>query len=471
MAIALLGLLTMRAVTSFLSPEQYGQLALLLVVQTFCGLFLINPVGMYINRYTHVWWFEGSLLARLRIYKQYVFKASLLGGVFVCVVVENSSLIELALTLLAMVFMVNLATWNGTLIALLNMVGQRGSAVSWGVATNLCSLFSSVLLCLVWSNAVAWFIGQVIGYAIGTAGARLVLHRIALSKKKDTLVTLIDRQTFVTFCLPLALGTGFMWIQSNGYRLMVEHFWGLSLLGFLSVGLLLANQIWSLVETFAQQFLMPFFYMRISQADQSTASLVMSDLLNVLVPIYLVLMGMTFVGAPYLLKLLVAPRYVEAEIFMKIGVGIEFCRVMANLLSSAAQVTKKTSSIVMPYAFGAIALLILMVFVATSGFAVYWVAICLLCASVVMLCSMWTSMLGEIKFHPDFRRWAIATIIMFAIGSPALLLDQPDDWIQVVLVLSAIGLVGGTAITFLLNGNEALQRFLRIELQQEKIAT
>jgi O-antigen/teichoic acid export membrane protein len=461
----------MRAVTSFLSPEQYGQLALLLVVQTFCGLFLINPIGMYINRYTHVWWCEGSLLARLRIYKKYVFTVSLIGGVSVFTVVKNPSLIELALTVLAMVLMVNVATWNGTLVALLNMVGQRGSAVSWGVVTSFGNLLASALLCLVWPNAAAWFIGQVIGYAIGAAGARLVLHRIAPSQKEDTLAPLIDRQTILTFCLPLALGTGFMWIQSNGYRLMVEHYWGLSLLGFLSVGLLLANQIWSLVETLAQQFLMPLFYKRISQADQSTASLVMSDLLNVLVPIYLVMIGMTFVGAPYLLKLLLAPQYAEAEIFMKIGSSIEFCRVMANLLGSAAQVTKKTSSIVMPYAFGAVVLLILLVIVATSGLTVYWVAICLLCASAVMLVSMWTFMLGEIKFHPDFRRWAIASIIMFAIGLPALLLDQPDEWIQVVLALSAIGLVGGTAITLLLNGNEALQRFLRIELQKEKIAT
>lgn len=470
MATAVLGLLTMRAVTTFLTPEQYGQLALLLVVQTFCSLLFINPVGMYINRYTHVWWDEGSLFTRLRIYKKYVLTVSLIGGASVLVVFTNLSSIELAPMLCAMVLMVNVATWNGTLVPLLNMLGYRGNAVLWGVATSMGSLLASVVLCRFWPNAVAWFVGQVMGYALGATGAWLVLYRLAPSPQLGMKSPLIDRQTVRSFCLPLAAGTGFMWLQFNGYRLLVENYWGLSLLGILSVGLLLANQIWSLVETLAQQFLMPLFYKRIAQADRATASIATSDLLNVMVPIYLILMGMTFVGAPYFVKLLVAPSYAEAEIFMKIGIGIEFCRVVANLLSSAAQVTKRTRSIVMPYALGAIALFVLLALCATSGLAIYWAAICLLCASFVMLCSMWVSMLREITFHPDFRRWAIASMVMLLIGLPTLLLDRPAEWMQVVVSLSAIGLVGGVAMTALLNGSEALQRFLDTKLQQEHIA-
>lgn len=471
MVTAALGLLTMRAVTIFLTPEQYGQLALLLVVQTFCSLLLINPVGMHINRYTHLWWDEGSLLARLRKYKKYVLTVSLMGGASVLIVFTNLSSIEMLLMMLAMVLMVNAGTWNGTLVPLLNMIGQRGSAALWGVTTSVGSLLASVLLCMVWPNAVAWFVGQTVGYAVGATGAQLVLHRLAPSQQLFVERPLIDHKTVLSYCLPLAVGTGFMWLQFNGYRIMVEHYWGLSLLGILSVGFLLANQIWSLVETLAQQFLMPLFYKRTAQADLATASIVMSDLINVLLPVYLVLMGMTFVGAPYFLKLLVAPRFAEAEIFLKIGIGIEFCRVVANLLSSAAQVTKKTRSIVTPYALGATALFILLILCAVLGLPFYWVAISLLCASVVMLCTMCMCMLSEIRFLPDFRRLVIASIMMLLIGLPALLLDRPADWMQVFMALLAIGLVGGVAITALLHGSEALQRFLNTELKQEHIAT
>ena len=43
LAAALMALVTIRAVTTFLTPEQYGALALLIAVQTFCGFFLVNP--------------------------------------------------------------------------------------------------------------------------------------------------------------------------------------------------------------------------------------------------------------------------------------------------------------------------------------------------------------------------------------------------------------------------------------------
>lgn len=461
----------MRAVTTFLTPEQYGQLALLLVVQTFCGLFLINPVGMHINRHTHEWWDEGSLLSRLGAYKKYVLAVSFIGGVSVIPVTTHFSAIQISMIVFAMILMVNVATWNGTLVPLLNMVGQRGAAVSWALITSIGSLLAAVLLCVIWPTAVAWFIGQALGFALGAIGASRVLLRLVPLQRNVIQRPLLERQTIMTFCLPLAVGTGFMWLQLSGYRLIVEHYWGLSVLGFLSVGLLLASQIWSLVETLAQQFLLPLFYKRIAQPDKNASSAALSDLLNVLVPIYIVLMGMTFLGVPYLLKLLVAPRYADAEVFMRLGVGIEFCRVVANLLSSAAQVTKKTRSVIFPYALGALILFILLAIAAARHLAIFWVAISLLCAAIVMLSVMWAAMLREVKFFPDVKRWLIAVMIMLVFSLPAFWLVRPTEWVQVVMALVAIGLLGSAAMVGLLKGSAALQRLLNVELKNGHVAT
>lgn len=471
LATALLGLLTIRAVTTFLTPEQYGQLAMLLVVQTFCGLLLVNPVGMHINRHTHEWWDDGSLMSRLRTYKYYILAVSLIGGLAAVAVSAHLSMMQIAVIVMVMILMVNSGTWNATWIPLLNMVGQRGAAVGWSLVTGVVGLLVSVLLCAVWPIATAWFAGQAIGMAFGAIGAGRVLRERTLEKKNTASLPLLDRKTIITYCLPLALGTGFMWLQLSGYRLLVEHYWGLSLLGFLAVGLLLAGQIWSLTESLAQQFLNPLFYRRIAQSDSNASSAALSDLMNVLVPVYFVLAGMTFLGAPYLIRLLTAPQYADAEIFMRLGVGIEFCRVVANLLSNAAHVTKNTRAIIFPYALGAVVLFAMLAFAAIHGLGVSWVAVSLLCAAVLMLGVMWSAMLSEVRFFLDMRRWlfALLTMVLFAIS--AHWLERPTNWVDAVLALSVIGLLGGAAVVVLLKGNPALQRLLIVDLKSGNKAT
>ena len=473
-ATALIGLLTIRAVTTLLSPEQYGQLALLIVVQTFCGLFLVNPVGQHINRHTHEWWDEGSLFSRLRAYKKYIFLVSIIGGFAAIAVSTKLSALHTTFIVLAMLLMVNGGTWNATWIPLLNMVGQRGSAISWALVTSIIGLLVSVVLCIFWPTAINWFMGQAIGFTLGALGAFWSLRHSDLPKQNEKKQPLVTRQTITTYCLPLAVGTGFMWLQLSGYRLVVEHYWGLYLLGFLSVGLSLASQIWGLAESLAQQFLYPFFYKRIAVTDSgllgdAASSEALSDLLNVLMPVYVVLIGVTFLGAPYLLKVLVAPQYANAEIFVRLGIVIEFCRVTANILSNAAQVTKNPRSIILPYAAGALVIFIILI-IGQRHLEISSVAISLVIGALLMLSIMWGLMLKQVKFHPDFKIWftALMTMLMFIVSS--YWLPRPSSWFEIILILLVDGLVGLGLLMILLKRSDALQRLLAVNLNTKNKA-
>ena len=465
LATIILGLLTIRAVTTILTPDQYGQLALLVVVQTFCGLFLVNPVGMYINRHTHEWWDDGSLLARFGRYRQYIFSVSIIGGIAALVVSQEFPPAQIAVIVLAMIVMVNGGTWNATWIPLLNMVGQRGVAVSWGLITSVTGLLASVLLCAVWPTATTWFIGQAFGLVLGAIGAGRALRRGVLPRQIAAPCFLVDRQAIMAYCFPLAVGTGFMWLQLSGYRLLVERYWGLSLLGYLSVGLLLAGQIWSMVESLAQQFLSPLFYRRVAQIDKDSSTSALSDLLNVMVPIYLLLSGASYIGAPYILKLLVAPQYADADKFLRLGIGIEFCRVMANLLSSAAHVTKRTRSIILPYGAGALVVFIFLVISGEYHFEIEFVPMSLLCAALVMLFVMWKAMSREIKLFPDFKRWLVAAMMMISFVLASHWLQPPKTWGEEVVALILIGLLSAAMAIALLKKNPSLQRLIIVDLR------
>lgn len=463
---AVIGLLTVRLVTTYLDPAQYGQLSLLMVIQAFCGLFLVNPIGMYINRNTHGWWKEGILQIHLEAYKWYVLLVSFVGGLAGILVFWDNIFIQIVLAAASVIVMIVGITWNSTWIPLLNMFGKRISSASWALITTILSLVISIQICTVYPSGLAWFLGQAVGAVLAAIGARYAFQRIEAPKQKRIHVSINFLEVY-KFCIPLAVGTGFMWAQQSGYRLLIERYWGLASLGYLSVGLMLAGQIWGLIESLAQQFLYPFFYKRIADTDVSSQSEPFSDLINVLLPIYIVLLGAFYFAAPYLLKLLVSSKYSESGIILRIGVGIECCRVLANLLSNAAHVTKKTISIVLPYSIGAAIVLCSVPIVGGMGLDIIWAIVSLFAAALSVLIFMIIVMSNQIKFSINLKPllYSVALMTFFAFAS--FRFTKPSDWVDLIVVLSSVLLICCGAIYFIIKNNASLKRLLSVNLSDK----
>jgi O-antigen/teichoic acid export membrane protein len=466
LAAVLMALITIRAVTTFLTPEQYGELALLITVQMFCGLFLVNPVGQHINLHTHAWWDDGTLMARLKSYRHYVFAVSLVGGVVVLGLGKQNSVEQLFWTAIAMFAMVAAGTWNATLIPMLNMLGFRAASVVWSIITVAIGLTSSIFLVVWLPSAAAWFAGQSIGMVVGALGARYFLGRNAVrSLHSLNKLPLLDKRTILTYCFPLAVATGFMWMQLSGYRFLIERYWGLAQLGFMAIGLQLAGQIWALAESLAMQFLYPLFYRRVSAHEkQAEVELAFSDLLNTLVPVYFVLTGLLVLSAPYLLKVLVASQFQSALTFVMLGAGIELCRVLGNLLSNAAHVRRKTKSLTLPYAVGSMTTLFLIYFAGAWQLAISWAGVALMVGAIAMLIVMWIGMHRQVRFTLDAGRWLWSTIFMLTLGAPVLWMPTMSSLGSTIGMLLLIATPAGTAFVALLWKNPALLRLLNVQL-------
>lgn len=461
------GLLTIRAMTTFLTPTEYGGLALLMSVQMFCGLFLVNPIGQHINLHTHAWWDNGSLLARLKSYRLYVGLVALVGSVAVTIIGGHRSLDETIWTAVAAFAVVAAGTWNTTLIPMLNMLGFRGASVFWSAVTVGAGLLASISLVSIFPVATAWFGGQAIGMTVGALGAAIVLRKNAGAVAEGSArAVLVDRQTVMNYCLPLAVATGFMWLQVSGYRFVIERYWGLAQLGFLVVGLQLAAQVWALVESLAMQFLYPLFYRRIS-ADQVPGEIrsAFSDLFNTLVPVYIVITGVLIGTAPALLKLLVAPKFQDAVVFVILGAGIELCRVVGNLLSNAAHARRATKSLALPYAVGSIAALGLIYCAASMRLSLMWSACALLAAGGATFLVMLQQMQKQVRIAPDLRRLALAALAMIVAASAAALMPGAPDWRGAALTLVAAAGVTILALFGLLRTNPAMHRMVKIKLR------
>jgi O-antigen/teichoic acid export membrane protein len=467
---ALAALVAIRVATTLLSPNEYGLWAVLVTFQVFCGLFLVNPVGQYINRHTHEWGDQGVLHSKLRRFKVYVLFASSAGalaaGVWGCF--QPFSPVELLIHMAAVFLMVLCATWNATYVVLLNMFGSRAWSVFWGTATLVFGLAFASLLVGFHSGGLVWFTGHALGMAAGAVGARYVFARsvptpTSEQPKYQSFFAPGDLKTYV---LPLALATGFMWWLVSGYRLMIEQYWGLAALGAMAVGLTLATQLWGLFESLCMQFLFPLYYRRIASANKAQGAQAFSDLLNALGPLYLVLAAATVACAPSLLILFVSAQYANVVVFLQLGALFEFCRVGANLLGSAAQVERNMQSLILPYAVGATLLLLGLLVAADQRYtpqqAVYVVA----AAGALMFAVMVWRMRVQLPFTFDLLRWTLAFLLLpLSLGLAQYGPENSGSWLAAALHVAVVGAVCAVCMFALLWKNPALVRLLQVRLR------
>ncbi|MCV2401636.1 hypothetical protein OFY17_01950 [Marinomonas sp. C2222] len=401
--VAVAGLFALRIMTHYMPPERYGELSLLVVIQSMCGLILVNPVGQYLNVNTHKWYDEGSLFSRLNSYRIYLFVVSLIAALLLFLIMSETieSLLISAFALLIVVWSVN---WNNTLVPLLNMLDARIASVVWSIITVVMATVSSTLFIIYFEpSAHAWLLGQAIGMFLGILGSKYSLRKFMPIAKKEKSV-LITRKVFVSFCLPLSFATFFMWFSQNGYRFFVEYYWGLAALAFFVVGFQVATALWSIVETIAMQFLHPYYYRASSDiTDGIKLQSALSDFVNTLIPLYIFLSAIMMLGANQIIYLLVDSQYHSAKDFFYFAVIVELVRVSSNVIGHAVQVKRKTKMLILPYFLYAIIMLVSVIVSGYFEFDMHTFVFSIFISSVLFFVSMFFQMRRLISYKVNWR--------------------------------------------------------------------
>ena len=456
----------LRISTHFLPPEQYGVLALLLAVQMFFALIIINPVGQHITLNTHAWWDNRTLLPRLKTYRYFILVISFFGGIAAIFVSPSGEISSYFISFLAVSCFILASTWNNTLVFILNMLGFRLEMAVWSVISVCISVgFGSCML--FWHpTATFWMLGQSIGLFFGFLGARASMLRhakpIKVIKNKQSL---IDRKTLISYCLPVAFANGFMWLQLNGYRFEINYYWGLEQLGYLAVGIQITTQIGVLAESLAIQFLYPMFYRRCNDSQKVIEiSDAISDLMNTLAPLYLTLIGAIVAGAPYLLSVMVATNYREAAIYLQIGAIIELCRIMSNLLGVSPHIMRQTKYLAVPYIMGASCSFLLLGGAGFLKLPILFSAIALALGFIVMLIGMSINVLRQIDLKFDLVRLTCGFVLMFLLPIFFYFIRMPEGIINSIEALLLIGLLSGISFISLVYRNPSTLRILSVKI-------
>lgn len=463
LAIAIIGLVSLRLITHYLEPEQYGELALLTSIQAFCSLILVNPVGQFINVNTHKWNDDETLLGRMSSYQGYLTIVGLIGSIAVLISMFNTST-NIVLAMIVVAITIFATNWNSTLVPLLNMLGHRKASILWGLATIILgTTFSTLLVILVSPSAISWLVGQGLGMLAGAFGAKFYLYKYTKNASSYSRVSWINRHNLYAFCAPLIVATFLMWLSQSGYRFLIEYYWGLEQLAFFAVGFTVAGAIWAVVEAIASQFLYPYFYRGAGHENARQVQLVYSDLVNVLIPVYILIAGAMYVSAPYLLKVLVDAQYQSALFFLMAGVLVEALRLSTGVFSLAAHVTHNTNKLTLPYALGALLITVLVVASGLNKADLILVAYVLIGAGMATLFLMVYRMHLLLRIQINWQAWSIAVLVC-VLMIQFVKVEGSVSWFNTFVYLSSIGLVTGLLIFLLLRRNPSFLRLTSISI-------
>lgn len=355
--------LTYRAVTDVLPQDEVGFFFLLQALAGFFGLIVVNPVGTFLNREIHGWEKSGFLRPGLKAFLGFSWLAAIFAGFLIAALSlfgvgslgAHEPWVQTSFTTLVMV---SGATIANTFIPLLNILERRFSFVVLTVVSQALALgFSYVVVLRSGAHASNWMLATgAVQIAFGLFAFGLLVRKVSSDSPPNSLSTAHMKEMAAplwSFAAPIAIANFAVWGLMQGYRPLVENFAGLGALSIIGLGLGLASSITASFEALVHQVFLPVFYRRSHSEDLKTRERNWNHLWRACVPSYfglvVVLMGLSH----HFVDVLTGGSYPQAGLYLAIGVGAEFLRMIGNLVVLYAQSERNMKPTRLPYYIGA----------------------------------------------------------------------------------------------------------------------
>ena len=443
--------LTVRVMTTVLSPDEYGKVAIITAITAFFAFFFINPVGTYINRHLNEWNKTSSLG---HVFKQYLVYLLLVSNFAFAIVffVDGFGIYSLpdgATLALLVAITLFFATANQTLIPSLNILGKT-TAFSWlTMGTAAGTLTGAVLATqLLHTNAFTWLAGVVFGQALLAVAAWLYLSRnstLGWSNQPpyQHKTRLIGKPVF-SFGLPVALSAGFIWLHLHGYRLVLGELVSLTELGLFAAGYTLAIQVVAAVELILNTWFQPVFYKDCDSESSAVQSSAWSKYAcNIWLPAALAVSALVS-GAPFFVRFMLGDGYQNTVHYVQLGALVEFGRILVGVSGLYFHQHKQTNKLILPSAAGAVvALLLVLLWVPQYGVSSTLPALFVGC----LLSFGWLLFLIPKSSRPSLRAWmnllkGVLLALFLLIICMVFQIQLADYWLWVWTVLwTVVGVI------------------------------
>jgi len=358
----MLVLATMKVATMLLSPSEMGRLSLILATIAFFTLFLVTPVGMFINRRLHAWQEHG----RARLYlTRYLIYLVVVAGIAAIVLLVFSALgiMRFGLSVGWLIFLVCgslfFNTINQTVIPSLNLLGYNKRFVVLTIATNAASFAIAVVVVMATSpQAQHWLLGLLVGQILmALIGARELSALLASSPARGTYSAVAGAahlRALYNFAWPVAIAVGLGWVQAQSYRYLLGDLLGLDQLGLFVAGYGVSIGIVTGFESVLTAYFQPRLYRDANTRSTQQLAQAWRDYAAAVIPSLILTIAVIVALAPELVHLFLGERFYSATQFVVWGALAEAARVLASVYALIAHVHMNTRNLVIPNVVGAV---------------------------------------------------------------------------------------------------------------------
>ncbi|MDA9037229.1 hypothetical protein N9H53_00695 [Flavobacteriaceae bacterium] len=346
-------LFTPKIMTSIFSPAQMGEYYLIIASLSLVSLFIINPIGIYVNRNTINWLNDKTLESRLGFlsFKLFPILILLLGFIYIITnkvfnVGESYSIELITLLFLVLVFKTNNETYSSSL----NILNKRIPFIfSQTLTPFLTILFLLIFNFFYKKNISIWFLSLLISNSLIFIYLLNFLKKLELNKKFKW-----PKRNLISFSSPLILSNLFMWFVFEGYRFILEKKIDPVEFGVFVVGFGLASQIISSLDSIYSQYLGPYLTNWMTGNNLEIRHKKIDDFLLLTISLYSIGLILIIIFSEYIFNILIDEKFSNGVIFFKAGLFFEFFKSMTNQIKNIGYSENNNNYTFLGYLIGGI---------------------------------------------------------------------------------------------------------------------
>lgn len=351
----------LRVATTLLSPAEMGKVSLVLTTTAFFALFLVNPVGMFINRRIHAWQASGAARHYLVRYVNYLLFVAVIAAISVPIL-YMTGLVNFGVSVGWLILLVSgsllFNTINQTAIPSLNLLGDSRRFVFLTVATVAASFaFATLFVKFVQPSAHYWLLGLLLGQTfVGMIGTKVLFKQLR-TQSIPMSPLIIDRrhvQALFSFAWPVSIAAGLGWMQGQGYRYLIEGQLGLAQLGIFIAGYGISAGMIAGFESILTTYFQPRLYRDVNSASPAATARAWQRYAAAVIPSMILTVAVIMILAPQLTLLFLGENFQSASDYVVWGALAEAARMLIGIYSLIAHVHMRTRWLMLPNLLGAI---------------------------------------------------------------------------------------------------------------------
>ena len=351
----------MRVATTLLSPREMGHISLVLTTIAFFALFLINPVGMFINRRLHTWQANGLVRHYLTRYLDYLILVGLFSAM-ILPLVEVIGRVNFGIPIFWLIVLVFgslvFNTINQTSIPSLNLLGHSRWFIFLSISTLTASfIFATLLVEFIRPTAQYWVLGLLLGQIlVGFIGIKVLFSELpkSMTPHEYPMIRKGHLKALFSFAWPIAISAGLGWVQGQGYRYILREQLGFSQLGLFIAGYGISAGMISAFESVLTTYFQPRLYRDIN-SDHTTAQIQSWQRYALsVIPALLLTGALIMILAPELTRIFLGANFQSAKNYVIWGALAEATRVLMGIYSLIAHIYMRTQWLILPGLIGAV---------------------------------------------------------------------------------------------------------------------